>query len=687
MSASSSLAVPPVRRQSYTPPSPAASLRRPLRSSPLAGPSLNITSDGQITQLAPITTQPGPRPSRISSTPNLTTLKSFSTISDQRWLSSPNVALPARATLPSPPPSPGLSRRPKSRESPIDMTSFNHNPQFPRAYYTESQSLPTSPSASSANLHDSSWLTANPYDSTPKFSRLSMGKDVVMPVSAKDRRRQSTPAPSATPITITTPFATRAKSMENTSADPSPKLQKRKSMISILSKKASFSSPPPLPSQNAPSVRSSTSSARSDSVTSLESVLETDEEGTPVPKRRKSMGSVLSMSSLSSPSNIPPLPTSGRSIRSIRSVTDSFTSHSRRTSSSASSSEYYGVVAGIQEEFSSFTAREAMRCDSPVEESALGHGVGSADVADCEVVEAAPTPISRPKRVSSLFSRARTTSLSSIHSIKIALTKDKSEIPPVPNLKLADPCETEGDITDLADDESSWRSHHKKGSSFLSFASSEADIADADLEDPTVTLKAVIARRVPPPIEVPISRRPMAPPPPPILPPPCPPTGVTVDHDNTISAPLWAPQQVPELNSNSGLQTPTTPTSSRRRTLTPSSPASSIFLLTPTNPIAPVPTTGKGMDSIAEAHLALLSPDSDSREPVSLMPTPSVKWAPSTLGPRTKAMAMLGMNDFPNAGSDITLPATTDALHASPPPRSNATSSVRKFFRALTGKK
>ncbi len=186
---------PPMRRQTYSP-SPPSSIRRPLRSSPLTGPSLNVTSDGIISELslAP-RSMTSPKPSRISSTPDLPSL-TFTPIKVPKRTSAPTATPSFKSTLPSPPPSP--SHRPKSRDSCLSMSpSQEYGPLFPRAY-TGARSLPTSPNASRFSLVDDSWFTANPYGSTPKFSRLSMdSKAVVMPVSAKERRRMSTvPTPS-----------------------------------------------------------------------------------------------------------------------------------------------------------------------------------------------------------------------------------------------------------------------------------------------------------------------------------------------------------------------------------------------------------------------------------------------------------------------------------------------------------
>ncbi|KAF9037404.1 hypothetical protein BDZ89DRAFT_443261 [Hymenopellis radicata] len=110
---------PPMRRQTYSA-SPPSSIRRPLRSSPLTGPSLNVTADGTISELslAP-QSMTSPKPSRISSTPDLPSL-TFTPIKVPKRTSAPNAVPPFKSTLPSPPPSP--SRRPKSRDSYLTMS-------------------------------------------------------------------------------------------------------------------------------------------------------------------------------------------------------------------------------------------------------------------------------------------------------------------------------------------------------------------------------------------------------------------------------------------------------------------------------------------------------------------------------------------------------------------------------------
>ncbi|KAK0500037.1 hypothetical protein EDD18DRAFT_811842 [Armillaria luteobubalina] len=172
--------VPPSRRHSLTPPS-----RRPLRSSPLAGPSFNLSPDGRL-ELSPLDAAKA-KPNRISSTPDLPSL----TVADvqlSKRLSTPPV-ITFRSSLPSPPPSPhNASHRSKSRDSFVSVPTHTQVPHFPRAY--TSKSTPSSPSSSYTSLPDQSWLTANPYLTTPKFSRLSLASpNVVMPVSAKERRR------------------------------------------------------------------------------------------------------------------------------------------------------------------------------------------------------------------------------------------------------------------------------------------------------------------------------------------------------------------------------------------------------------------------------------------------------------------------------------------------------------------
>ncbi len=174
--------VPPSRRHSLTPPS-----RRPLRSSPLAGPSFNLSPDGRL-ELSPLDAA---KAKQTEYPPPQTCLRAHLswTCSYPKAFVEPPPRYPIRSSLPSPPPSPhNASHRSKSRDSFVSVPTHTQVPHFPRVY--TSKSSPSSPSSSYTSLPDQSWLTANPYLTTPKFSRLSLASpNVVMPVSAKERRR------------------------------------------------------------------------------------------------------------------------------------------------------------------------------------------------------------------------------------------------------------------------------------------------------------------------------------------------------------------------------------------------------------------------------------------------------------------------------------------------------------------
>ncbi|KAK0484965.1 hypothetical protein IW261DRAFT_870400 [Armillaria novae-zelandiae] len=223
--------VPPSRRHSLTPPS-----RRPLRSSPLAGPSFNLSPDGRL-ELSPLDAAKA-KPNRISSTPDLPSL----TVADVQFskrLSTPP-AIPFRSSLPSPPPSPhNASHRSKSRDSFVSVPTHIQAPHFPRAY--TSKSTPSSPSSSYTSLPDQSWLTANPYLTTPKFSRLSLASpDVVMPVSAKERRRSM--------VSASVDGHTKVSSA-TFDTDKKASVSRRKSIVSMFSKSPNVSVAPPLSQQ------------------------------------------------------------------------------------------------------------------------------------------------------------------------------------------------------------------------------------------------------------------------------------------------------------------------------------------------------------------------------------------------------------------------------------------------------
>ncbi|KAK0223625.1 hypothetical protein IW262DRAFT_842877 [Armillaria fumosa] len=303
--------VPPSRRHSLTPPS-----RRPLRSSPLAGPSFNLSPDGRL-ELSPLDAAKA-KPNRISSTPDLPSL----TVADvqlSKRLSTPPV-ISFRSSLPSPPPSPhNASHRSKSRDSFVSVPTHTPVPHFPRVY--TSKSTPSSPSSSYTSLPDQSWLTANPYLTTPKFSRLSLASpNVVMPVSAKERRRSmaSASVDGHTKVSSAT-FDTERKAT----------VSRRKSIVSMFSKSpnVSVAPPPPVPPTSTRSVRSSRSLRSLRSFRSRRSTSTSTSECDVIAEIQDEFGTiketdVVSVSESDSASSAPSLPTPASSTKSDVDHTD-----------------------------------------------------------------------------------------------------------------------------------------------------------------------------------------------------------------------------------------------------------------------------------------------------------------------------------------------------------------------------
>ncbi|KAE9406601.1 hypothetical protein BT96DRAFT_222713 [Gymnopus androsaceus JB14] len=181
------------RRHSLAP----ASVRRPLRSSPLAGPALS--REGLV--IPDENAQGRPKPSRISSTPELASMSSDFTIysadhipplpSSHSGIVTTPLKAPSAPSLHTPPPSP--PSRPVSRGSTKSLPALTHAtpvpPSFPRALHRNS----------SPAVNAESWLTANTYGETPRFSRLSMS-NVVMPMSVKEHRRKSFASVKSSPL-------------------------------------------------------------------------------------------------------------------------------------------------------------------------------------------------------------------------------------------------------------------------------------------------------------------------------------------------------------------------------------------------------------------------------------------------------------------------------------------------------
>ncbi|KAJ7140288.1 hypothetical protein C8R43DRAFT_594394 [Mycena crocata] len=221
-------------------------MRKPLRSSPLAGPALSSegTSDDDtpVSRPGPMSSAPNlhsvsrppspppppvpslpPTPKRLSKRASLIELV-------KRPLASktppPPLPLPSPPTNtgstgpsiihtlpPAPPLSPHRRARSRSRGSisaSISMTDLSASfplppPTFPRALTAPSTSrrtsthpLPTTKAATSVygsaatNESGDNWLTSTSYGTTPRFSRLDLAApNVVLPVSARESRRRS----------------------------------------------------------------------------------------------------------------------------------------------------------------------------------------------------------------------------------------------------------------------------------------------------------------------------------------------------------------------------------------------------------------------------------------------------------------------------------------------------------------
>ncbi|KAF8993431.1 hypothetical protein BDQ17DRAFT_1368323 [Cyathus striatus] len=141
-----------------------------------------------------------------------------------------------------------LQRRPKSSHADLERSKFSKpRPKSTHGYPIPNGSgssltvpvppLPRSFSHSPQEASSSSWMTTNTYDSTPKFSRLGLAaSNVVLPVSARERKRSSTSlnarVPSASSITssrsrtgMTYPSSSLSSHNSTTpSSPPSPSL-------------------------------------------------------------------------------------------------------------------------------------------------------------------------------------------------------------------------------------------------------------------------------------------------------------------------------------------------------------------------------------------------------------------------------------------------------------------------------
>ncbi|KAJ7763604.1 hypothetical protein DFH07DRAFT_956414 [Mycena maculata] len=226
-------------------------MRKPIRSSPLAGPALSSEGEDGTTSR---------RPPRISSTPDFPSLACAKPHTPPPMLLAPPMAskhLSKRASLlemikrplrvPPPiplPPPPSSAKLPSNiniihtplppppRPPPAAVLSFPlPPPSFPRALTAPSTSLRSStlplPRANSftpvygasVSSHNGTlrtkdgsdnWLTVAPFGpgSTPRFSRLSLASsNVVLPVSARESRRQSVRGEGGKRVSLVYPAA------------------------------------------------------------------------------------------------------------------------------------------------------------------------------------------------------------------------------------------------------------------------------------------------------------------------------------------------------------------------------------------------------------------------------------------------------------------------------------------------
>ncbi|KAF9447273.1 hypothetical protein P691DRAFT_760917 [Macrolepiota fuliginosa MF-IS2] len=258
-----SLEFPPRRpshRHSLQPPSG----RRPLRSSPLAGPVL------QLDDSIPEAEEENHRPSRTCSTPDVASLIPSPPLRKGRPKTAENplgfsrLSIPSAATLKRPTShvvlgdltkKNGESTRRLSQVQPTlapssSLCTLRHPPsmaeglrdrkptpsapaiQRPRTahgYPIHPKPLPSAnlqfpehiPRVHTRDKTDNSWLTANTYDTTPKFSRLGLASSgVVLPVSAKEHKRI---ARQSSELSVKT-SATRTSRTDGVSSSPDTSL-------------------------------------------------------------------------------------------------------------------------------------------------------------------------------------------------------------------------------------------------------------------------------------------------------------------------------------------------------------------------------------------------------------------------------------------------------------------------------
>ncbi|KAJ3850481.1 hypothetical protein EV368DRAFT_84505 [Lentinula lateritia] len=273
------------------------SVRRPLRSSPLAGPALS--SEGLVIPDEDV--QRRCKPNRISSSPELPStsspsiypadidhlpLHTYPAITTRPRLhqrnSSPNYLTVPSVSLTKSPSAPSL-------HMPSTPPSFSTSPKTSlRPPYTESNTSPTSTAARSAPVMAGDWLVTNTYAETPRFSRLNMGSNVVMPVPAKEYRRKSIGSvrsisnisghASSPPGLVRSPSGSsgvRSEEVASTFSETLRRVDSRKSLSSLAGKvrrRASILLSIKSDSSEGKSVESAPSLLQSSSVTSLSSV-------------------------------------------------------------------------------------------------------------------------------------------------------------------------------------------------------------------------------------------------------------------------------------------------------------------------------------------------------------------------------------------------------------------------------
>ncbi|KAK0205160.1 hypothetical protein DFS33DRAFT_1326148 [Desarmillaria ectypa] len=668
--------VPPSRRHSLTPPS-----RRPLRSSPLAGPSFNLSPDGRL-ELSPLDAAKA-KPNRISSTPDLPSLNVAHHLQSPKRISTPPV-IPFRSSLPSPPPSPhNASHRSKSRDSFVSLPTHTQVPHFPRVY--TSKSTPSLPSSSYTSLPDQSWLTTNPYITTPKFSRLSLASpNVVMPVSAKERRRSMASASVDGHSKV---------SSATFDTDRKATVSRRKSIVSMFSKSpnVSVSSVPPTSTRSASSIRSSRSLRSLRSFRSRRSTSTSTSECDVIAEIQDEFGAikeadVISVSESDSASSAPSLPTPASSTKSDVDHTD-------------------------------------------------------------PIIEEPSTPVVPPRRVSSLprlsiiLKRARSQSVGSpknkprtvlpqspsLKDVQRAAADDASAHshntePPLslssplesmpPELLVASPAQVLDQVVVVP----APRSKHTKGFSFLSFSSSEdhheyhpapesgnglttESVCQTPMSSTPTTPKPIIRRQPAPPLVIPI-----------------PSTPTSQSQSSTLSTGAHLRALTPSPTFTEGSCTSTslvTPTNLNPMTRPPSflavrpvvkSKSQSFLgiatdetalgqsLSAPSSPVNHRPTSWVVSSDIATRPSLRLSSSFTSSSP------PSPTRPPSTFPSqgrksKAKALLLLGIGDLPPSS---TMQGGHNALPPMPPTRSqsqtNISSStgsggVKRLWRALTMRK